>query len=287
MPHRRIDINLYRGMLRKIGYAKDRSSFPFISGDTYAKLCDSIFKNSSDLLSLAKKKESQRIFLPAFLKDYFLLSLREVNADFQQHQLIIHNYDNIPTGEEFQYISQCFGRVYSVNWLGEREICTPIPIGIENWDLLRNGVPRDFSREIKAVLPDFSSRKIQILSSFSLHTNIGERSKAIDFVKAQKNVFQMESFSTPAKYRELLRQSQFVLSPPGNGADCHRTWEALYMGAVPVVLKKYWPFEHKDLPVLIVEDWEEVSDRVETFRPRSQVTVQYLRDTFLNFHNLD
>jgi hypothetical protein len=32
-----------------------------------------------------------------------------------------------------------------------------------------------------------------------------------------------------------LSQHKFVLCPKGNGEDCYRTWEALYMGAVPVV----------------------------------------------------
>jgi hypothetical protein len=95
----------------------------------------------------------------------------------------------------------------------------------------------------------------------------------------------MQSFSTPTKYRELLRQSQFVLSPPGNGADCHRTWEALYMGAVPIVLKKFWPFQEINLPVLIVEDWEDVPSRVQSFEPKPQLTINDLRDTFLTVNN--
>jgi hypothetical protein len=282
---RKIDVDLLRGFLRKIGYAKDRSSYPLISGDTYAALSDTPFRDQTDLEALSLKTESQKIFLPAYLKDSFLSSLRASKADFHQHQLIIHNYDNIPTPAEFDYLSSCFRRVYSVYWLGDREICTPIPIGIENWGLLRNGVPRDFKREIKSGIPDFSSRNIQILASFSLHTNLRERSKAVNFVKAHKSVFQMQSFSTPAKYRELLRQSQFVLSPPGNGADCHRTWEALYMGAVPIVLKKFWPFQEINLPVLIVEDWEDVPSRVQSFEPKPQLTINDLRDTFLTVNN--
>ena len=282
MHPRKIDVDLFRGLLRKTGYAKDKSSYPLISGDTYAALSDLIFQNQSDLATLALNTESKKIFLPAYRKDLFISSLKGSQEDFRAHQVIIHNYDNIPTPPEVEYLSSRFGRIYSVNWLGDREICTPIPIGIENWGLLRNGVPRDFIREISSGLPDFSLRNIQILASFSLHTNFGERSKAVNFVKTHKNVFQMETFSSPAKYRELLRQSQFVLSPPGNGADCHRTWEALYMGAVPIVLKKFWPFEQSDLPVLVVEDWEDVPAQVQSFQPRVQVSINYLRDSFLN-----
>ena len=35
------------------------------------------------------------------------------------------------------------------------------------------------------------------------------------------------------KYRE----SKFVLSPPGNGYDCHRHFEALVLGAIPIFIR--------------------------------------------------
>jgi hypothetical protein len=35
-------------------------------------------------------------------------------------------------------------------------------------------------------------------------------------------------------YYKALWDAKFVLSPPGFGADCYRTWQALYFGALPV-----------------------------------------------------
>ena len=32
-------------------------------------------------------------------------------------------------------------------------------------------------------------------------------------------------------------RSKFVLSPPGNGFDCHRTYESILLGAVPIVVR--------------------------------------------------
>ena len=53
---------------------------------------------------------------------------------------------------------------------------------------------------------------------------------------------------------------KFVVSPWGAGPDCHRTWEAVAMGAVPIVLA------HKGLaplfagePILVVERWADVT----------------------------
>jgi hypothetical protein len=62
------------------------------------------------------------------------------------------------------------------------------------------------------------------------------------------------------EYRRALADSKFVLSPAGNGFDCHRTWEAMYLGAIPIVKKIHWPFNDKKLPVLIVNEWEDLLD---------------------------
>jgi hypothetical protein len=37
------------------------------------------------------------------------------------------------------------------------------------------------------------------------------------------------------RYISEMYSHPYVLSPEGNGLDCHRTWEALYAGTIPVV----------------------------------------------------
>ena len=54
------------------------------------------------------------------------------------------------------------------------------------------------------------------------------------------------------------RLYSFVLSPIGNGLDCHRTWEAIYLGCVPVVLCGSLSEEFtSNLPIFAVEDWSD------------------------------
>jgi hypothetical protein len=146
-------------MLRRLNYAKGRSSYPFISGDTYASLCDHEFTQEMSLSNLKSNAESIKLFLPAYLKDQFLSKLNSNDSDFSNDTLIIHNYDNIPSNAEMTVISKRFNDVYSVNWLGDKTIATPIPIGLENWSILRNGVPRDFIGLIeKGLLPTSKSK---------------------------------------------------------------------------------------------------------------------------------
>ena len=283
MLRRKLDVDLVRGALRKINYAAGKSSFPFISGDTYAGLCDYRFSEKNSLANLEKERESIKLFLPAYLKDQFLSELSYVDSDFSRDVLIIHNNDEIPTNSEMTIFSKRFKKVYSVNWLGKREIATPIPIGLENWALFRNGVPSDFLKSISRGLIPTTERPIRILSSFSVHTNPMERSKALKFSESSSEIYRMPSFTSPKKYRELLANSAFVLSPPGNGADCHRTWEAIYLGAIPIVLKKYWPFTHLSLPVLIVEDWAEIPNLIKSQNNWQTLSIEQLKSKFLSF----
>ena len=47
-----------------------------------------------------------------------------------------------------------------------------------------------------------------------------------------------------------------MICPQGNGVDCHRNWEVLYLGRVPVMKKSEYLQElYKDYPILWVNDY--------------------------------
>jgi hypothetical protein len=53
----------------------------------------------------------------------------------------------------------------------------------------------------------------------------------------------------------------FVVSPHGRGYDCYRTWEAILMGAIPIVKRSPIDAVYAGFPVVIVEDWSEITPR--------------------------
>jgi hypothetical protein len=68
-------------------------------------------------------------------------------------------------------------------------------------------------------------------------------------------------------FADLMRmygEYQFVLSPRGNGLDCHRTWEALLAGCI--VITRTSPLDgmyaEHSLPVVVVGDWDELNSRL-------------------------
>lgn len=60
----------------------------------------------------------------------------------------------------------------------------------------------------------------------------------------------------PKPYRNYLRDLAMhctVLSPKGNGIDCYRTLETLYMGSMPILDMSHVAADLADLPLLIVK----------------------------------
>lgn len=84
-------------------------------------------------------------------------------------------------------------------------------------------------------------------------------------------------------------QFAFVISPHGEGLDCHRTWEALCLGCIPIVKTSKIDKLYDELPVLIVNEWKDVNaeflkETVNTFRNKKfnmeKLTLKYWTDKF-------
>lgn len=70
-------------------------------------------------------------------------------------------------------------------------------------------------------------------------------------------------YEKDAVQREVTWRTQteyaFVLSPTGEGMDCHRTWEALCLGCIPIMISTPLDDMFEGLPVLIVKSWSDIT----------------------------
>lgn len=62
-------------------------------------------------------------------------------------------------------------------------------------------------------------------------------------------------------YNNMINYS-FVLSPFGNGIDCIRTFEALCLGCIVIMKKSFLDIIYEDLPILIVNEWEDINEKL-------------------------
>jgi hypothetical protein len=108
------------------------------------------------------------------------------------------------------------------------------------------------------------SRKIQnlVYMSFTISTFPMERQVCHDmFVnKTWVTKGKLEnSLKGRREFLEDIRNHTFVLCPRGNGIDTCRLWETLYMGSIPIVINTAALEEFKDLPILFIDNWEEIN----------------------------
>ena len=248
-----------RSVLRRSRLPLRRSSFPFLSGDTFRGLCGFEFADNKLVKICKNPRFPNYIFMQVdFIFDFYeFLKSREFNLGFEskKYSLVLHNSDTVLSLENFDKFLSLVDKIYCVNILEDSKRVMALPIGLENRNKLRNGVERDYvlRGHYKKQMRD--SRRIDFLACFNLLTNPEERISAISAALNLPNSKIILNSISPKAYREHLKNSNYVISPPGNGPDCHRTWEALYMNAIPIVKREYWPFKEINIPVIQIEEW--------------------------------
>lgn len=61
------------------------------------------------------------------------------------------------------------------------------------------------------------------------------------------------------RYIRDIRAHKFCICPRGNGVDCHRIWECLYLGTIPICIKHVSLEQFSNLPILFIDDWNDVT----------------------------
>lgn len=113
-----------------------------------------------------------------------------------------------------------------------------VPFGVPDWSVPHILANRD------------NEKKKLLYVNFSVNT-IERRDLLADLETDEFITVQRETVSH-AQYFEELSRHKFVLSPPGNGMDCYRTWEAIYTRSVPIVLGTRSNSWFRHLPLLHV-----------------------------------
>jgi hypothetical protein len=142
----------------------------------------------------------------------------------------------------------------------------PIGINIHNlWSnpLTRGGgfmLPAMQELQLKTIAQDaqhFSLREPKIFCNWHFSIDRADRKQCLEQIDHSLCYFQEKPLPMAATWA-LQSQFQFVLSPHGAGLDCHRTWEALILGCIPIIKKSRIDDLFTDLPVITVNDWHEI-----------------------------
>ena len=101
-------------------------------------------------------------------------------------------------------------------------------------------------------------REAKIFCNWHFSLDRADRKELSEVIDKSVCYFQTEPLPM-AETWELQSQYQFVLSPHGAGLDCHRTWEALILGCIPIVKSAKLNDLFADLPIVVVQNWEQIT----------------------------
>lgn len=237
-----------------------------ITGENFKEICD---LNVMHLKSFPTKKNGKKIILYQNFKEKIsniklvnfcthLLEEKDLIEKLKllegKYILIFHNSDQHFKKEHLQLFDKVLNlqKIYTQNCEVENERVIPIPIGLANskW-------PHGNLSIFNQVLTENIHKKNKIYFHFNINTNKGEREECFNKVK-RKGVRWLPKTNYQSFLR-ILKSHQFAISPPGNGVDCHRHWECLYMKVIPIC-KRSFLTEHfsKLFPIIILDDWNDL-----------------------------
>jgi hypothetical protein len=247
--------------------AKNRvSSYPYISGDTFRAIADFCYDETQIPLDPAALCDGAIIFVATHYLHYFF---RDIHPNIAvRYILLTANSDCcvpvIKTNRDY-FVADCTTYLddqkiiawFSTNVTVNHPKLFPLPLGFANAYRHEGTIAL-----IEKAKERIGQRNFLLYMNFKSHTNARLRERV-------KRIFKNKSFChyeikrrSFSDYLYDLRQSMYVLSPEGNGLDCYRHWEVLAMGAIPIVTHSPLDVLFQDLPVLIVNDWSEITQEL-------------------------
>ena len=113
--------------------------------------------------------------------------------------------------------------------------------------------------ELREKMQPFYERMPMIYVNFTMKNDkFKQRKQSMTQIPHNLLAINLNDAKRTANWKNIT-QFAFVLSPFGMGMDCHRTWEALCLGAIPIVMSNVFKPMFEGLPVLIVNDWREIT----------------------------
>ena len=197
---------------------------------------------------------------------------RYEKIDLSQVKILVTGHSDLGIDESYMDILNMPSLItwFCTNKLFSHPKLKSIPLGITNQfepaSLGRHRIIGNTDR-IFSIAQELDSK----FSSFAplAYLNISqsnypnERNEIISlFAKKEWVTYRNPEF-TDQGHEHFLRnihQHKFVFAPRGHGLDTHRLWECLYLRTIPIVKRHIGMDDFKDLPILFVDDWSEITE---------------------------
>jgi len=234
------------------------TNIPFITGDTFRYIADFIVDETRLPFDTSKLTEGSIIFthyryLPFFINNI----LPHIYVHFI---LITHNSDGFNPVAYFKellenpYLEYWFSRDINSLWHPKLKC---LPLGIVSRP---NYMQSQRKKIFRKILNNKPIKDKLLYMNFMVKTCQKQRKPIFEIFKNKSFVTVAEPTKSLYDFLRDLASSYFVICPRGSNLDTFRTWETLLCGSYPIVQHSYLDELFTDLPVVLIDDWEEVTE---------------------------
>lgn len=119
----------------------------------------------------------------------------------------------------------------------------------------------------------------------SNHKYIYDRKDAYNQIQKELVFYEPNKIPRIESWKNMIKY-KYVISPFGNGLDCHRTWEAIILGCIPIVKKSELSTMYDGLPVLIVDNWTDINQKLlDEYNPNYEKIEKIYMKYWINLFN--
>jgi hypothetical protein len=234
-----------------------------VSGDNFRKQCNKKFFPSNVDSSYDTSIEENDVW---FIKRDYVPKFFSILPNDCPRINIVTQYSDYETDDTLARMKpRCVRKIFGPNCTTEASNIIPIPLGIGPHFCPITPKAKDLAK-----INTKKDRKKLLYVNFRPATFQQERGPLMDrfvdlFMSGQKWITIGNQPCDPrivGNYLEELTDHKFCVCPRGNGIDTHRMWESLYCKTIPIVRYTNAHRNFRDLPILFVNDWSEVTEEL-------------------------
>jgi hypothetical protein len=205
--------------------------------------------------------------------DHVMNEFERVSSLPHEVVMLIMNGDFSFTESKLKYKPHNVKHIFATNSTVYNDVVTPIPIGVENsinpkregHGMINDGIFEKLPFLLGEEIVEPETYVDKLYANFNVYTNMEYRSLIRKICIESENVV----FETGLSYRDYVKKIKehlAVVSPTGNGLECIRTYETLYLDRIPVCVgnpKNYaaiYNAIYKFLPIVFLSNPQDLNN---------------------------
>jgi len=225
-----------------------------ITGNAFKNICDDFLDEEKKYIDISKKPKI--IFLKTDWIELFKQKILPL-IDYK-FKLVTHNADRPAISGNLDLLED--DRL--IKWFGmnvdtSHSKLQTIPIGIANEKWAHGN-----KDTLLKVINENNKKENLVYCNFDITTNYNKRYNTLKDLNCYTYI-DFDNTKLPFEgYIRKLSTYKYVISPPGNSIDCHRIWESIYLGVIPIVETNIAMNFYTDLPIMFVKDFKEINEQL-------------------------